>query len=224
MKSYDEIARDEAHFIADTIPDSFWRQRGVDWLAQGDSRPSGSFRDKEEFIEKYIVGRRLHRDTNRSAVARAYKAVDPASQFDQLVTLSFDKAEFRPEMIEQLVRSLRQKCPKVIDYERAILRPEFNAIDSTDPSFNPHVHIYTPKLVKESAVTNAFVKRFVSCKKKLFPIYNVNVVTRLHPAHANYIRGDKSTPEKIEKIDKDRIYRESQTPPIAEIYPIDKMT
>lgn len=177
MKSYDEIARDEAHLIADMLPDSYWRQAGAEWLAQGDTRPSGSFRDKEEFIEKYILGDRLIRDNNRSTLNRAYKAIDPASQFDQLVTLSFDKAEFRPEMIEQLVRSLRQKCPKVVDYERAILRPEFNATESIDPSFNPHVHIYTPKLVKESAVINAFVKRFVSCKKKMFPIYNVNVVT-----------------------------------------------
>lgn len=221
MKSLDDLARIEAETIADLLPESHWRQAQATWLSQREPRPTGSFRDKSEFIELYVLGARLTRDKTKLKVATAYKAIDPQHQFDQLITISFDKTEFRPEMVEQFVKSIRQKAPKVIDYDQAIARPEFCASVQTDPSFNPHIHIYTPKLVKDSAVTNAFVKRFVSCKKKQFPIYNANVIQRPHPAHYNYIRGDKSSKEKIAKIDKDTQYRKTHN--IAETYPINQL-
>lgn len=218
MKSLDDESRLEAERIARTLPESFWVQSAACWLAQSPSPPRYSFRDKEEFIEKWVLGARALRDNHRIDTDLAYKAIDPTHQTDQLITLSFDKAEFRSEMVEQVIRSLRQKCPKVLDYDEAIARPEFSASVQTDPSFNPHIHIYTPKVVKESAVCSAFTKRFVSCKKKTWPVYNVNVVSRPHPAHFNYVRGLKIPDKKVESMRKDAEYRKSHN--IAETYQI----
>ena len=152
MKSLDEESRMEAENIAKLLPESYWRKVSADWLAQTEPRPTASFRDQSEFIEKYVLGARLARDTHRQQTNLAYKSIDPSHQTDQLITISFDKTEFSPEMIKQVIRSLRQKCPKVLDYDQSIARPEFNASDQTDPSFNPHIHIYTPKVVKDSAL------------------------------------------------------------------------
>ncbi len=124
--------------------------------------------DKEDYINRYVLSARLARDKHKLELNRTYKLIDPTDKYEQLATLSFDKKEFRPSMIDALVASLRRKCPKPIDYDTAIIRPEFNASSQDDPSFNPHVHIYTPKVQKASAVANALNKRFVSCKLKMF--------------------------------------------------------
>ena len=219
MKSLDELARDEAEEITRLLPESYWRQVSASYLAD----PTRSqFHDKQSFIEYHVIGGRLLRDQPRLKTNQAYKALDPTHQFEQLVTISFDKKSFAPSMIDSLVKSLRQKCPKCLDYDLAIIRPEFNASSSLDPSFNPHVHIYTPKVVKQSLTHQAFSQRFISCKKPPFPIYNVNVVQAPAPAHKTYIVGDKSTTEKIGKIEKDRKYRESQNPPIPETYALNQ--
>lgn len=213
--SLDEQSYEAAVRIADVLDKAdHWSRPD---LPEADSSVNISHaQSREEFIKRWVLSEKLARDTRRTELAQSYKLVDPTAKYEQLVTLSFDKKGFRPDHVRSLVNSLSRKCPKVLDYDSVIVRPEFNATDSTDPSFNPHVHIVTTKVVKDSAVVSALNKRFITCKKPEFPIYNVNVVQAPYPSHRNYCLGLKSSSEKKAKMECDTVYRDKNN--LSEYY------
>lgn len=163
---------------------------------------------EEDFRIWYKANQQIIKFKEENAVRLKIKELQPQPQLTHLVTISFDKLTFKPEYIEAVVNNLRRQPPKVLDADEAICRPEFNAASSLDPSFNPHIHIYTPKVTKRSLVEQALRRKFVLAKNKKFPIYNVNVIEREYPIHKNYILGVKHI-DKQEFIDKDKQYREA---------------
>jgi len=212
-KSFDEEASDAAHQVLKMLPKNYWETLPEKAAARGDVLTTHT---PEEFVNNWIISCKYSRDKARTEIHHLYKSINPSDSYEQLITLSFDKEKFEPRMILQLVNILRRKCPKPIDFDEAICRPEFNAQESSDPSFNPHLHIYTPKIKKASEVANALNKKFVSCKKPPFPIYNVNVVEAPAPSHKMYILGKKASKDKNIKLSNDEIFRNIHG--IEEIY------
>ena len=179
--------------------------------------PNGRFHDSQSFIDDWVVSSKILRDANKCRVNTLYKSQSPQPQTEQLITISFDKATFKPTYITDLVQLLRMKCPAVLDYDESILRPEFNSVEQSDPSFNPHVHIYTPKKVKRSAVDANLRKKLITCKNPPFNscVYNVNTQEAPAPSHMNYILGIKQS-SKSDKLNADAQYRQKHN--LDEIY------
>lgn len=166
------------------------------------------YETEEEFRIWYKASHMIYKQKQQNALKLKIKELQPEPQLTQLVTISFDKDSFKPEYIEAFVNNLRRNPPKVLDADEAICRPEFNAASSFDPSFNPHIHIYTPKVTKRSLIEQALRRKYIIAKNRQFPIYNVNVIEREYPIHHNYILGIKQD-DKQDKMEKDKQYREA---------------